>query len=155
MGQSDDSFMAQVYTVAIILFFLVLMAGVLMIASSMNTNVAQRTEFFGMVRCIGATPKQVMQLVRKEVMNWCRFAIPLGVIGGMVLVWVLCFILRQLSPQYFGGMPAFSISYPSIIAGICCWFVDSSPCLPVLLLRKHPKFLLWQRYLEMQMIYNL
>ena len=99
MGQSDDSFMAQVYTVAIILFFLVLMAGVLMIASSMNTNVAQRTEFFGMVRCIGATPKQVMQLVRKEVMNWCRFAIPLGVIGGMVLVWVLCFILRQLSPQ--------------------------------------------------------
>ena len=118
MGQSDDSFMAQVYTVAIILFFLVLMAGVLMIASSMNTNVAQRTEFFGMVRCIGATPKQVMQLVRKEVMNWCRFAIPLGVIGGMVLVWVLCFILRQLSPQYFGGMPAFSISYPSIIAGI-------------------------------------
>lgn len=54
MGQSDDSFMAQVYTVAIILFFLVLMAGVLMIASSMNTNVAQRTEFFGMVRCIGA-----------------------------------------------------------------------------------------------------
>ena len=107
MGQSDDSFMAQVYTVAIILFFLVLMAGVLMIASSMNTNVAQRTEFFGMVRCIGATPKQVMQLVRKEVMNWCRFAIPLGVIGGMVLVWVLCFILRQLSPQYFGGMPAF------------------------------------------------
>lgn len=102
MGQSDDSFMAQVYTVAIILFFLVLMAGVLMIASSMNTNVAQRTEFFGMVRCIGATPKQVMQLVRKEVMNWCRFAIPLGVIGGMVLVWVLCFILRQLSPQYFG-----------------------------------------------------
>ena len=33
MGQSDDSFMAQVYTVAIILFFLVLMAGVLMIAT--------------------------------------------------------------------------------------------------------------------------
>ena len=85
MGQSDDSFMAQVYTVAIILFFLVLMAGVLMIASSMNTNVAQRTEFFGMVRCIGATPKQVMQLVRKEVMNWCRFAIPLGVIGVGIL----------------------------------------------------------------------
>lgn len=28
------------------------------------------------------------------------------------------FYLRQLSPQYFGGMPAFSISYPSIIAGI-------------------------------------
>lgn len=118
LGQSNNSFMLQIYTVAIILFFLVLIAGVLMIASSMNSNVAQRTEFFGMVRCIGATPKQVMRLVRKEALNWCRFAIPLGVVGGMVLVWVLCFILRQLSPEYFGGMPALSISYPSIIAGI-------------------------------------
>ena len=71
-----------------------------------------------MVRCIGTTPKQVMRLVRKEALNWCRFAIPLGIAGGIVLVWVLCFILRQLSPEFFGGMPAFSISYPSVIAGI-------------------------------------
>lgn len=118
LGQSSNSFMLQVYATAVILFILVLSAGVLMITSSMNSNVAQRTEFFGMVRCIGATPKQVMQLVRKEALNWCRFAIPIGVVGGMVLVWVLCFILRQLSPEYFGGMPALSISYPSIIAGI-------------------------------------
>ena len=118
LGQSSNSFMLQVYATAVILFILVLIAGVLMITSSMNSNVEQRTEFFGMVRCIGATPKQVMQLVRKEALNWCRFAIPIGVVGGMVLVWILCFILRQLSPEYFGGMPALSISYPSIIAGI-------------------------------------
>ena len=118
LGQSRNSFMLQVYAVAAILFILVLIAGVLMITSSMNSNVAQRTEFFGMVRCIGTTPKQVMRLVRKEALNWCRFAIPLGVVGGIVLVWVLCFILRQLSPEFFGGMPAFSISYPSVIAGI-------------------------------------
>ena len=118
LGQSSNSFMLQVYAVAALLFILVLIAGVLMITSSMNSNVAQRTEFFGMVRCIGTTPKQVMRLVRKEALNWCRFAIPLGVAGGIVLIWVLCFILRQLSPEFFGGMPAFSISYPSVIAGI-------------------------------------
>ncbi len=118
LGQSRNSFMLQVYAVAVILFILVLVAGVLMITSSMNSNVAQRTEFFGMVRCIGTTPKQVMRLVRKEALNWCRFAIPLGVAGGIVLVWVLCAILRHLSPEFFGGMPAFSISYPSVIAGI-------------------------------------
>ena len=118
LGQSSNSFMLQVYAVAVVLFILVLIAGILMITSSMNSNVAQRTEFFGMVRCIGTTPKQVMRLVRKEALNWCRFAIPLGVVGGIVLVWVLCFILRQLSPEFFGGMPAFSISYPSVIAGI-------------------------------------
>lgn len=118
LGQSSNSFMLQVYATAIILFFLVLIAGVLMITSSMNSNVAQRTEFFGMVRCIGATPKQVMRLVCKEALRWCCFAIPVGVVSGMILIWGLCLILRQLSPEFFGGMPIFSISYPSIIAGI-------------------------------------
>ncbi len=118
LGQSSNSFMMQIYSVAVILFILVLVAGILMIASSLNSNVAQRTEFFGMIRCIGATPRQVMRFVRKEAFGWCRLAIPAGVVGGMVLIWVLCFILRKLSPEYFGGMPAFGISYPSIMAGI-------------------------------------
>ena len=42
--------MAQLF----VLFLLVLIAGVLMIASSLNSNISQRTKFFGMLRCIGA-----------------------------------------------------------------------------------------------------
>lgn len=118
LGQSSDSFMVQVYISAAVLFVLVLFAGTMMIASSLNSNVAQRTEFFGLMRCIGATPKQVMRLVRKEALSWCRFAIPVGVLSGMVVIWILCFILRLLSPEFFGEMPAFSISVPSIVAGI-------------------------------------
>lgn len=75
-GQSDSSKMMQIYVVAAILFVLVLAAGVMMIASSLNSNVAQRTEFFGLMRCIGATPKQVIRLVRKEALLWCRFGNP-------------------------------------------------------------------------------
>lgn len=118
LGQSSDSFMMRIYEVAVCLFLLVLTAGVLMIASSLNSNVAQRTEFFGLVRCIGATPRQVMRLVRREALSWCRFAIPMGVAGGTVLIWALCFILRRLSPIYFGGMPVFGISSPSVAAGV-------------------------------------
>jgi len=118
LGQSSNSFMMQVYAAAGVLFVLVLFAGIMMIASSLNSNVAQRTEFFGLMRCIGATPKQVMRLVRKEALSWCRFAIPIGVLSGVVVIWILCFILRLLSPEYFGAMPAFSISIPSILAGI-------------------------------------
>lgn len=118
LGQSSNSFMMQVYAAAGVLFVLVLCAGIMMIASSLNSNVAQRTEFFGLMRCIGATPKQVMRLVRKEALSWCRFAIPIGVISGVVVIWILCFVLRFLSPEYFGAMPAFSISIPSILAGI-------------------------------------
>lgn len=118
LGQSSDSFMGQVYISAAVLFVLVLFAGSMMITSSLNSNVAQRTEFFGLMRCVGATPKQVMRLVRKEALSWCRFAIPIGVLSGVVVIWILCFILRLLSPEYFGAMPGFSISAPSILAGI-------------------------------------
>lgn len=119
LGQSGDSFMLQIYGSAAVLFLLVLLAGIMMIASSLNSNVAQRTEFFGMMRCIGATPRQVMRFVRRDALGWCKFAIPLGVSTGIVVIWGLCAMLRYLSPEYFIGMPAFGISLPSIIAGIC------------------------------------
>lgn len=117
-GQSTSSFMIQVYAAATVLFVLVLFAGIMMITSSLNSNVAQRTEFFGLMRCIGATPKQVMRLVRKEALNWCRCAIPVGVVSGVFVIWGLCFVLRYLSPKYFAALPVFSISVPSIVAGI-------------------------------------
>lgn len=119
LGQSGNSFMMQIYSSAAVLFLLVLLAGIMMIASSLNSNVAQRTEFFGMMRCIGATPKQVMRFVRKEALGWCKFAIPLGISTGAVVIWILCALLRFLSPEYFAEMPAFGISLPSIVAGIC------------------------------------
>ena len=118
LGQSTSSFMIQVYAAAAVLFVLVLFAGIMMIASSLNSNVAQRTEFYGLMRCVGATPKQVMRMVRKEALTWCKSAIPAGVVIGVVVIWILCFALRLLSPEYFGAMPLFSTSYPSIIAGV-------------------------------------
>lgn len=119
LGQSGNSFMLQIYGSAAVLFLLVLLAGIMMIASSLNSNVAQRTEFFGMMRCIGATPKQVMRFVRKEALTWCRFAIPLGICAGIGVIWFLCALLRILSPEYFRGMPVFAVSFPSIFAGFC------------------------------------
>ncbi len=119
LGQSGNAFMLQIYGTAFVLFLLVMLAGIMMIASSLNSNIAQRTEFFGMLRCIGTTPKQVMKLVHKEALSWCKYAIPIGVAAGSVIIWILCAILRYLSPDYFGSMPVFAISLPSIAAGIC------------------------------------
>ena len=118
IGQSTNSLMLQVYVAAGILFLLVMFAGIMMITSSLNSNIAQRTEFFGLMRCIGATPKQIMRMVRKEALRWCRFAIPVGILIGILVIWILCTILRFLSPEYFMAMPIFSISVPSIVAGI-------------------------------------
>lgn len=118
MGFSSDSYMMGLYVVAAVLFALVLTAGILMIASSMNSSVAQRMVFFGMLRCIGAEPKQIMRLVRLEALNWCKIAIPAGVAAGVAVTWGLCAVLRVLSAHFFSDLPAFGVSIPGIAAGM-------------------------------------
>lgn len=118
MGYSGSYVMQGLYVIAGVLFVLVLTAGVLMIASSMNSNIAQRTEFFGMLRCIGAERKQVMRFVRLEALNWCKTAIPIGVGIGVVLTWILCAALRVLSAGFFSTLPVFGVSISGIIMGI-------------------------------------
>ena len=63
-GQSSNKSVHSVYGMAVILFILVLLAGILMISGSMNSNVAQRTKFFGMMHCIGVSRQQVIRYVR-------------------------------------------------------------------------------------------
>lgn len=118
MGFSRDSYMMGLYAIAGVLFLLVLTAGVLMVTSSMSSNIAQRTEFFGLLRCLGAAPKQIRRFVRLEALNWCRTAIPVGVFLAVVTVWGLCGALRYLSSMYFAQMPVFGVSLPGILAGI-------------------------------------
>lgn len=69
MFQSRDPYMLQLYLVAAVLAALVAIAGIFMITASMNSNVAQRTEFFGLMRCLGATGKQVSLFVRREALR--------------------------------------------------------------------------------------
>ena len=118
MFQSRDSYMMGFYLVAVVLAVLVMTAGVLMITSSMNSNIARRTEFFGMLRCLGATGKQVIRFVRKEALGWCKSAIPAGVLAGVAVTWGLCGMLRLLSPGLFDGMPVLGISLPGVGAGV-------------------------------------
>lgn len=118
MLQSRDPYMLMLYMTAAALAVLVSAAGIFMIAGSINSSVAQRTEFFGMLRCLGATPKQVKRFVRREALNWCKLAIPGGSILGSAVIWALCGVLRLLSPGLFEGMPVFGVSWIGIIAGI-------------------------------------
>lgn len=123
LGQSDNNFIIQLYGCAVILFILVLISSVLMITSSLNSNVMQRTEFFGMLRCVGATRKQIMKFVRREGLRWCKFAIPIGLICGIVVVWGLCAALKFISPEYFAELPVFRVSWISILCGIIIGFL--------------------------------
>lgn len=100
------------------LFVLILIAGVLMISGSINSTVAQRTKFFGMMRCIGMSRRQLARFVKLEALNWCKTAIPIGVVLGMGSTWILCAILRFVVKEEFATIPLFGVSLVGIISGI-------------------------------------
>ena len=116
-GQSSNKSMHNIYGIAVILFVLVLLAGVLMISGSMNSNVAQRTKFFGMMRCIGASRQQIIRYVRLEALNWCKTAVPVGLITGMAIEWGICAFLRYGIGGEFATMPVFALSPVGLISG--------------------------------------
>ena len=100
------------------LFILILLAGVLMISGSINSTVAQRTKFFGMMRCIGMSRQQLKRFVRLEALNWCKIAIPVGIVLGTVITWALCAVMRFVVGEEFATIPLFGISPIGMISGI-------------------------------------
>ena len=116
-GQSSNESMKNIYGIAAILFVIVLLAGVLMISGSMNSNVAQRTKFFGMMRCIGASRQQIIRYVRLEALNWCKTAVPVGLIAGTAIEWSICAFLRYGIGGEFAAMPVFALSPVGLLSG--------------------------------------
>ncbi len=117
MGQSNNSTMVNVYKTAIILFTLVAIAAVLMIASSFNMSILERTQYFGLLRCIGATKRQIKICIRLEGLLYCIKAIPLGLFSGCIVLWIAVWILKVVNSQYIPAM-SFGISFIGIFAGI-------------------------------------
>ena len=58
-GQLKGTSMSRIYEISFFLSVLVVLTSVLMISSSLNSSVSQRTEFFGLLRCLGASRKQI------------------------------------------------------------------------------------------------
>ena len=101
-----------------VLFLLILLAGVFMIAGTMNSSVSRRIRYYGMLRCIGMSSRQVMRMVRLEALNWCRTAVPAGLLLGTAASWVLCACMKYLVGGEFSEMPQLGISWIALGCGI-------------------------------------
>lgn len=117
-GQSRNKNIQNMYGLAGVLFAMVLLAGVLMISGSLNSNISQRTKFFGMMRCIGASRRQIIRFVRLEALNWCKTAIPVGVISGTLVSWGICAYMRYGIGGEFATMQVFGISPAGLLSGV-------------------------------------
>ncbi|MCM1121668.1 MAG: FtsX-like permease family protein [Eubacterium sp.] len=115
-GASSRQDINSLYSTAAAVFVMILIAAVLMISSCMNSNVSQRTKFFGMMRCIGASKKQVMHFVRLEALNWCKSAVPIGLVLGILFSYILCIFLKNIVGGEFSEF-SFRLSAVAVVSG--------------------------------------
>ncbi|MGN0412318.1 MAG: ABC transporter permease [Lachnospiraceae bacterium] len=118
LGLSDNSYIVGLYGTAAFLMILVIMAGVLMISGSMNSNISRQTQFFGMLRCIGASKKQIKHIVIREALCWCSVAIPIGEIAAILTTWGICAVMHYGIGGEFQEMPVFQVSMVGIVVGV-------------------------------------
>lgn len=117
VGASENQTAKNVYPLVIGVCLLVLLAGVLMISGSLNSAIAQRTQFFGMMRCIGMSKQQVIRFVELEALNWCKTAIPAGIVLGTAVTWLLVAFMHRFVGGEFARLANFRISPIGMISG--------------------------------------
>lgn len=123
MGQSENSTMQSLYIVAAFLVILVLIAGTVMIAASFNTNVLERVQFYGLLRCLGASKKQVQHFVILQGIRQSIKGVPIGLIAGQIITWCACLLLKYISLDRFSEIPLFQFSWIGLIAGAIIGFL--------------------------------
>lgn len=123
MGQSESNIMQALYLIAAILVFLVLIAGTVMISASFNTNVLERTQFYGLLRCLGASRQQVKHFVILQGLKKSAKGVPIGLLAGQIVTWAACLLLRSISGDRFSEVPLFEFSIVGILAGVVVGFL--------------------------------
>ena len=109
MGQSKNSTMQSLYIVAGFLVLLVLIAGAVMIAASFNTNVLERVQFYGLLRCLGASKAQVKHFVILQGLRQSIKGVPIGLVAGQIITWCACLLLKSISGGTLFRDTAFSV----------------------------------------------
>ncbi|WP_303870691.1 FtsX-like permease family protein [Acetobacterium wieringae] len=117
MLETKNNRVLTFYLIGTVLFGLVLVTAVVMIYNTFNISVIERIRQFGLLRCIGASKKQIRRMVRRESLIISLKAIPLGIVAGMVITFICSAVLKIYNPQLFGDISIFNISAVGIGAG--------------------------------------
>lgn len=91
----------------VLIMLIIVLAGIVTIYSIYYVSIAQRVQEFGRIKAIGATRRQVRQILLREGMFVAYIAIPLGLICGSALVKI---ILITIVDMFGGTGPQFEIT---------------------------------------------
>lgn len=95
-------------------------SSIVFIYNTFHIRIIDRTKQFGQLRAMGATKKQIKKMVLKEATLMSLIAIPIGLILGVLAVYIASFIFVMLSKEF--SLQVIISSPILIISAVVGWF---------------------------------
>ncbi len=97
-GESSNTNMNEsMFMIVFIVIGIVVLATIVVIYNAFHISIAERMKQFGLLRAIGTTKKQIMNLVIREASIMILIGIPLGLFFGIVAVYCIAFTFDKIS----------------------------------------------------------
>lgn len=115
----SDGTMNLILTVATIVIIIIMATSIYCIKNSFAISTLEKTKMIGMLSSIGATKKQIKNMVLKEGFILSLIGIPLGILSGILADFILIIVMNKLVGDFvLGSEFVFRLSFISIILAI-------------------------------------
>ncbi|WP_027623368.1 ABC transporter permease [Clostridium lundense] len=129
LGEGENkSINEALYSIAAFVIAIVVIATVAVIYNSFQISVVERIKQFGLLRAVGATPRQIRSIVLREATVMSLVGIPMGILSGVFAIFVVAQIFKMMSNSAFAQMNV-DISYTilaiSALVGLVSIYVSA------------------------------
>lgn len=112
---SMSSSSGSVYAMMILLVFFIIGSGYLLIYNVLYISISRDTRFYGLIKTLGTTEKQIKTLVKRQAVTFACIGIPIGVIlAGVLSFGIVPVILENAFDSGKSIMDAEMFFHPSI-----------------------------------------
>lgn len=122
----SDSTFSMLLSIAEVVIFIIIFTSIFCIRNSFAISTTEKMRMYGMLSSVGATKKQIKKSVLTEGFILGLIAIPIGIICGIIAVFVLLKIVNLFLGDFLfnniDGM-VFKVSFMAIIISIILGFV--------------------------------
>lgn len=91
-------------SILISVVILIMVSTIAVIYNAFHISVLERISQFGVLRCVGASPKQIKNIVLKEAMILSIISIPIGLICGVLAMQIVMYFVGKFNFDLFEGL---------------------------------------------------
>jgi putative ABC transport system permease protein len=127
-----DMYIPMLYGVSAVFVTIIVLASVIVVSNSFRVSAGERISQFGILKSVGATTKQITEIIRYESIYFCAVGIPIGILLGLGVNLAGVHIVEYFltAANALGGVSTFGldfvIAWQAIVLSVLCSFATVS-----------------------------